>query len=85
MSLDWTKPIQFENGDPCELIETWPDGNPNFRDATRVVRRPLETNLFRSVWWFKEDGKSHWSGYSIINAPVAEQDRTPIPPINRAP
>jgi len=70
--LDWNKPIQFQNGERCELIETWPNGSPNFPDRTRIVRRlDVDTSttggLMSSVWWFKEDGKSGWPGYNIVN------------------
>lgn len=72
MPLDWDRPIQFENGEPVELIETWLNGSPNFPDKTRIVRRAgvdtsTESGLMSSIWWFAEDGKSRWPGYNIVN------------------
>jgi hypothetical protein len=72
MALDWTKPIQFENGDRCVLVATHPNGSPNFPDCTRIVRRvnvdtSTPAGLMSSVWWYKEDGKSKWPGHNIIN------------------
>lgn len=65
-TLDWSKPIQFENGEPCELIETAPDGTGNFPDRTRIVHR-IGVEGMPALWWFKEDGKSNWPGYNIVN------------------
>src|SRR3989344_6559598 len=74
MPLDWTKPIQFENGEPCELIETHPNGTPNYPDCTRIIRRTgvdtsTQGGLMSSIWWMKEDGKSNAPGFNVINVP----------------
>lgn len=80
MELDWTKPIRFKNGDRAELIETCPNGSPNFPDCTRIVRRldqdtSTTGGVMSSIWWFKEDGKSGAPGYSLENYNVEQPDK----------
>lgn len=73
--LDWDKPIEFENGEPCVLISTHPEGSPNFPNCTRVVHRTAEENVYVAIWWYKEDGKSNWPGYNIVNIEGTENDQ----------
>jgi hypothetical protein len=65
--LDWSKPIMHRNGQPLELLETWPDGSPNFPEKTRVVRRPNEDCAEASIWWFGEDGKAGLTEFDVVN------------------
>jgi hypothetical protein len=65
-TLDWTKPIEFENGEPCELIETCLEGFGQFPDCTRVIRR-IGVDGITNTWFVREDGKTHWPGYNVIN------------------
>ena len=79
--VDWSKPIQFKNGERCELIRTNPNGwrqwGPRTDGAypTREVRRlevddSSEGGKIASRWYVYEDGNSDWPdrfGYSIIN------------------
>jgi hypothetical protein len=46
--VDWSKPIQFANGEPVELLETLADG-------TRRVFLPNAT-VYTSVWDMAPDG-----------------------------
>jgi len=72
MPLNWDKPIQFENGEPAKLIETWLNGTPNFPEYTRIVHRLNEPYHSQgSLWWFKEDGKSQTPGYNLVNIDAA--------------
>lgn len=66
-SLDWAKPVQFENGESCELIGTYEKGYPLFPNCTRCVKRIGVTIAEASTWFFAEDGKSNHDGYNIIN------------------
>ena len=83
MSVDWTKPIQFENGEACELVETRPEGWTQWGNRTdgsyptRCIHRlgidESTTGGAMSAYWFvHEDGKTNsppkW-GYNIINKP----------------
>lgn len=80
MALDWDKPIQFENGDACELVTTRPDGFNQFgprKDGsypTRQIRRigvDVSTmgGLMSAYWFMHEDGKSNWPGFNVVNIP----------------
>lgn len=65
--VDWNKPIRFENGESCVLVETYPDGYKLFPQCTRCVLRDGVTPIEAAYWWFPEDGKSTYPGYSIVN------------------
>lgn len=81
MSVDWTRPIQFENGEQCELIETRPEGwtqwgaRADGSYPTRHIRRlgvdeSSPGGLASTHWYVHEDGKVSWpneSGYNIVN------------------
>ncbi len=70
---DWTKPIAFANGDPCELIETIEKGSCQFPEATRIVRRIGVDVPEAAIWFMSEDGRTGWdraAGMFIVNAPV---------------
>lgn len=74
MSLDWTRPIVFANGQPCELIHTAPEGVTNFlpQKLTRVIRRIGVEPIAAATWFMSEDGKSNWAdeeGYYVVNQP----------------
>ena len=66
MAVDWTKPIQFENGEPLELVEELPNGD--FR-----VFRPTETSVYCSTWDVPADGRCYpgslgdRGGYHVVN------------------
>jgi hypothetical protein len=70
--LDWSKPIQFENGEPCELLKIWPNGSPNFSDKTHVIRR-IGVEGMTSIWWVDQNGEGPalGDGYRIVNRPPA--------------
>jgi hypothetical protein len=66
--LDWSKPIQFQNGELCELIETRPEGYSQFLPRsdgtypTRLIHRveidqQSIAGLMSSYWYVHEDGK----------------------------
>lgn len=83
MVIDWTRPIQFENGERCELEEIWPDGTPNFSNKTHIIRRlDVDTSTMAgamsSVWWVTEDGLSGSPGYCIVNVPGEFEPKEPI-------
>lgn len=66
MAVDWTKPIQFENGEPLELVEKLSNGK--YR-----VFRPQESSVYCSVWDVPADGRCRISsisvrgGYHVVN------------------
>src|SRR6266576_4097566 len=68
MRLDWDKPIQFENGEPCHLLETRPGGFEQFRDRTRLIQRDGVEGI-TALWFMPEDGKSTWPGFNVVNVP----------------
>jgi hypothetical protein len=79
--VDWTKPIQFRNGESCELVETRPEGWTQWgsrKDGaypTRHIHRlgidESSTGGIMSAHWFMhEDGKGPSLGgdsYDVIN------------------
>jgi len=78
--VDWDKPIQFENGEPCELRETNLDGwkqwgaREDGAYPTRNVHRlgmdeSTQAGMMAAHWYMHEDGKSNWPGYNVINIP----------------
>ncbi len=78
MALDWSKPIQFENGEQCELVRTnpegwkqWgprPDGSYPTREVHRLGMDESTHGGFMSAYWFMhEDGKSRVPGYNVVN------------------
>ncbi len=70
LELDWSKPIQFEDGEPCELREILDPSTAQFgRLKIYLVFRPEAENIFTSLWWMEKDGKSGFPGKSIINKP----------------
>jgi hypothetical protein len=77
MSIDWTKPIRFKNGERAELIETLKDGQsgnfgPEYRRIVRRLAQPTDTTAdqMASIWWFRDDGKSSWGEeYDLENVP----------------
>jgi hypothetical protein len=80
--LDWAKPIQFENGEPCELIETnlegykqWGKG-PEGLYPTRMIHRlgldeSTTAGIMAAHWFVYEDGQAPalLPTYKIINIP----------------
>lgn len=80
MTLDWAKPIQFENGQPCRLLETNANGWRQWgarKDGsypTRMIHRlgideTSTGGAMSAYWWMHEDGKSNWPGYNVVNKP----------------
>jgi hypothetical protein len=78
MAVDWTKPIQFKNGEKCELIETKPEGwedrvpRPDGTYPTRLIVRSSHMAAEAAYWHVHEDGITNWpeeQGYYIINIP----------------
>ncbi|MBI3677913.1 MAG: hypothetical protein HY243_14995 [Proteobacteria bacterium] len=72
MSLDWTKPIRFANGERCRLIETWSGGTPNFPDKKRIIERlDQDTSTLggaiSATWWIDEVGTVSWPDMQIVN------------------
>lgn len=76
--VDWSKPIQFENGEPCELIDTYSEGYLLFPGCTRCVGYPGVKPNEASFWFFPEDGKcrpgNEKDGYSVINQANTTRD-----------
>lgn len=72
---DWTKPIQFQNGQPCRLLETKSGGQ-------RVVHREGVTDI-TAIWEMAPDGQmlpgsiGERMGYSIVNPAPAGPPVTP--------
>lgn len=64
-TVDWSKPIQFANGEPVLLVETLEDG-------TRRIFRPNAT-IHTSTWDMSRDGSAtpgslgERGGYWIVN------------------
>jgi hypothetical protein len=82
MPLDWTKPIQFENGEPCELLATNADGWKQWgsrEDGSYPTRHIHRLDIDESTmggamsayWFMHEDGKSNWPGYNVVNTSEA--------------
>lgn len=81
MTVDWTKPIQLANGDPCELVETNPDGWKYFgarADGCYPTRRihllgfdeTTQGGAMAACWYVHEDGKTDWPqslGFDVVN------------------
>lgn len=76
--VDWTKPIQFENGQPCEIIASKPEGWTQWGARadglypTRMIHRNGVEHIQASTWFMHEDGVSTWpkeQGYTVINIP----------------
>ena len=76
--IDWEKPIQFKNGESCELIETNADGwkqwgaRADGTYPTRCIKRHNARVPEAAHWYIHEDGKTNWpeaKGYYIINVP----------------
>jgi len=74
--VDWTKPIQFKNGEPCHVLSIHPEGSPNFPDRTHVIQRDGVEGV-TAIWWYNADGKGpkmYKNGeYDIINIPLAPE------------
>lgn len=80
--VDWTKPIQFENGEPCELVGTrlagwkqWGTREDGSYPTRTIHRLGLDESTMgghmAAYWYVYEDGKSDWpanSGYRVINS-----------------
>ena len=76
--VDWTKPIQFKNGEGCELVQTKHDGWRQFRPRpdgaypTRCILRHGIEQAEAAYWHVHEDGVTSWPeerGYQVINTP----------------
>ena len=76
MAVDWTKPIQFKNGEKCELVETNPEGWKQWApraDGTYPTRLIVRSDYLPSeaaYWHVHEDGITNWPeevGYIVIN------------------
>ena len=81
--VDWNKPIQFENGEPCVLVETnfagWKQWGPRADGSfpTRQIHRlgideSTTGGLMSAYWFMHEDGKSNAAGYNVVNKPDEE-------------
>ena len=68
MTVDWTKPIQFKNGEACELTGTNPEGwtqfgaRPDGAYPTREIHRlnideSSTGGLMSAYWHVHEDGQ----------------------------
>jgi hypothetical protein len=77
--LDWDKPIQFENGQSCHLLETRPEGWTQWgarKDGsypTRMIQRDdIDASTIggamSALWFMYEDGKSNWPGMNVVNS-----------------
>jgi len=82
MAIDWSKPIQLEDGELCELVETRPEGwdqwDPRGDGARRtrhILRLGVDTStlggLMSAHWFVFEDGVTDWPGCNVINRPEA--------------
>lgn len=80
MTLDWSKPIQLEDGELCELVSTRPEGwaqwGPREDGAipTRHILRlgvdtSTEGGMITANWFVFEDGVTGWPGCNVINRP----------------
>jgi len=78
--VDWSKPIQFANGEPCELLETRPegwrqwgpraDGSYPTREIHRLgIDESTHGGLESAYWFMHEDGKAGVPEYDVINKP----------------
>ncbi|MDB5265027.1 MAG: hypothetical protein JWN64_598 [Parcubacteria group bacterium] len=78
--VDWCKPIRFENGEPCELQRTNPDGWKQWgtrEDGAYPTREIHRLGIDESTlggamsahWFVHEDGEIHWPGYNVVNIP----------------
>lgn len=65
MILDWSKPIQFRNGEPCELVT---EKSSNFPGKPVAILRPNEPNAMCAIWFYPESGKGNKTEMDIINA-----------------
>ena len=74
MSVDWTKPIQTEDGDPAELLASWDAPAPGLE--TRAVA--VGGGLDKVVTLYFENGRyrlGHKCGDDIINVPPRKETR----------
>lgn len=72
-SVNWDKPIQFENGEPCEYVGMAEE--EHFADTPRIIRRTghgLEEH--HRLWYMPEDGSHPMPGYNVMNAPAKKDD-----------
>lgn len=80
--IDWSKPIVFENGQSCRLVETRPGGFDQFGPGyTRMIERMDEDHPMTRFWFVGEDGPTGLAtegGYRIVNQPE-EAMTTPKP------
>lgn len=73
MTLDWTKPIQFKNGEPCELVGVMPNGTQFGKDITHIINRIGVTPIEAATWFYpasgecKEGSSTKEMGYDIVN------------------
>lgn len=86
MMINWDKPIQFENGEPCHLLKTRPEGwrqwgaRADGAYPTRMIQRDnMDTSTtggaMSALWFMHEDGKSNWPGFNVINALAASEGK----------
>lgn len=70
--IDWTKPVVFANGQPCELQGTYPDLVAPTDEPAKLPRciRRIGVEGPASIWFVAEDGQSIWpreEGFYVIN------------------
>ena len=58
MAIDWTKPIQFENGERCELLSTHPEGSPKQPIILKVGITEAEVNTILRDLAFESANKA---------------------------
>lgn len=68
--LDWSKPIQFRNGELLTLMNVLDPTKPcQFGpEHIYVIHRDSIEESMASIWWVKKDGKSSWGPeFDVIN------------------
>jgi hypothetical protein len=64
--IDWSKPIQFANGEPAVLYCM---NATNFKAKPYAVLRPNERVMECAMWFYPEDGTGPREEYRIVNVP----------------
>ncbi len=78
--IDWSKPIQHENGGLAVLVRTRPEGwrqwgaRADGAYPTRMIHRlgideATIGGVMTAYWFVHEDGKTEQEGYDIMNRP----------------
>jgi hypothetical protein len=80
VTVDWSKPIQLEDGELCELVDTneagwdqWGARKDGALPTRHILRLGVDTSTTGGVmsanWYVYEDGVTGWPGCNVINRP----------------